>query len=212
MDYRDWDPGNHWRGGDYGFSGEIYSKGITGVRKFWEGDQSDLPKDLGKPRDSNRIWFMDLRFEGLQIQDRDGDGIRSFIRILLIMRSYGFSALCLQNKRQWRWRLMVGTRVIIFRSNLDPGLIEAGSKVIWVIDGCDVVALWTRKKIWRDFILTERCCGLRRKNRITPGMITNGKRRREQVRNGWPPYSYYRKLVSFHPAKIWVDWIDFFWS
>lgn len=51
------------------------------------------------------------------------------------------------------------SRFLFLRSFLDQCQIEQGNRVIWVIEGCDVVSLRFRKEIIRDLFFTERFRG-----------------------------------------------------
>ncbi|KAL0684678.1 hypothetical protein Bca4012_051526 [Brassica carinata] len=102
MDFRNWDPGNRWGSGDYDWYGEIPSLGIKGFRKIWEEDQPNLEEDfIGKEkigysgywamtRDSDRIWFRDIRLRESESNERDGIAKWRSISTLFMTRSYEF--------------------------------------------------------------------------------------------------------------------------
>lgn len=102
MDFRNWDPGNRWGSGDYDWYGEIPSLGIKGFRKIWEEDQPNLEEGfIGKEkigysgywamtRDSDRIWFRDIRLRESESNERDGIAKWRSISTLFMTRSYEF--------------------------------------------------------------------------------------------------------------------------
>uniref|UniRef100_M4DCN3 Uncharacterized protein n=1 Tax=Brassica campestris TaxID=3711 RepID=M4DCN3_BRACM len=84
MEFRDWDPGNQWRSGDYGWLRRFSSNGIEGSRQIGDAYQSDIGKIL--VRTIQRWMFMvfqfglrNIRFRGSYFKESD-DGIVWIVR------------------------------------------------------------------------------------------------------------------------------------
>ncbi|CAN7109351.1 unnamed protein product, partial [Brassica rapa subsp. narinosa] len=139
MEFRDWDPGNQWRSGDYGWLRRFSSNEIEGSRQIGDTYQLDIGQIL--VRTIQRWMFMVIRFGLRNIRFRGSHFKESDDGIVWIVRWISFNSRSQESSEgigMWKqYKNRGGGRIfsyITFSSFLALPIdkkLESG--VVWII-------------------------------------------------------------------------------